>query len=63
MFSYISLTGNFPKGSVVFPIAISNHYKLLPTRSLNLDSNTLTVKNAQDPLIFVSLWSILPPQM
>ena len=62
-FSYISLSGDFPKGSVVFPVAISNHYKLLPTEQLHLESNTLTVKSAPDPLISVSLWSILPSQV
>ena len=44
LFSYISLSGDFPKGSVVFPVAISNHYKLLPTEQLHLESNALTVK-------------------
>ena len=60
VFSYISLSGDFPKGSVVFPVAISNHYKLLPPEQLDLESNTLTVKGATDPVISVSLWSILP---
>ena len=63
VFSYISLSGDFPKGSVVFPVAISNQYKLLLPEQLHLESNTLTVKGANDPLISVSLWSILPSQV
>ena len=63
VFSYISLSGDFPKGSVVFPVAIGNDYKLLPPEQLRLESNTLTLKDTPKPLISVSLWSILPSQV
>ena len=60
VFSYVSLSADFPKGSVVFPVAISNNYRLLPPEQLCLESNTFTLKDVHDPLISVSLWAILP---
>ena len=63
MFSYISLSGDFPIGSTVFFDAVGNHFKLLQPEQLHFESNTLTVKDPPDPLISVSLWSILPFQV
>ena len=60
IFSSISLSGDFPEGSVLFPGAIGNHYHLLPPEHLQLEGNTLTVKNPNpSSLISVNLWSIL----
>ena len=55
VFSYISLSGEFPKGSVVFPVAIGIGYKLVPLEQFWLESNTLTPKDTSKPLIPVSL--------
>ena len=60
VFSYISLSADFPNGSVAFPVAIGNNYRLLPPEQLHLEGNTLTLKDVHDPLISVSLWAILP---
>ena len=60
VFSYISLSADFPNGSVVFPVAIDNNYKLLPPEQLSLEGNTFTLKDVHDPLISVGLWAILP---
>ena len=60
VFSYISLSGDFPKQSAVFPVAIGNQYKLFPPEQFHHEGNTLTIKGANEPLISVSLWSILP---
>ena len=59
VFSYISLSADFPKWSVVFPVAFGNNYKLLPPEQLHHEGNTLTIKGANEPLISVSLWSML----
>ena len=59
VFSYISLSADFPKWRAVFPVAFGNNYKLLPPEQLHHEGNTLTIKGANEPLISVSLWSML----
>ena len=61
IFSDISLTGEFPEGSVIFPIVVGNNYHLFPPQHLQLVGNTLTVKDPvlSSPLFSVSMWTIL----
>ena len=62
-FSKISLSGDFPQQSVAFPVALFSGYQLLPAEFLIFNGNKLTVENpspSPSPLLFVSLWSILP---
>ena len=61
IFSDISLTGEFPEGSVIFPIVVGNNYHLFPPQHIHLAGNTLTVKDPvlSSPLLSVSMWTIL----
>ena len=61
IFSKISLSGDFPQRSVVFPVALLSGYQLLPAELLIFDGKKFTVENPKpSPLLSVSLWSILP---
>jgi len=61
IFSEISLTGDFPEESVIFPIVVGNNYHLFPPQHLQLVGNMLTVKDPvlSSPLLSVSMWTIL----